>query len=113
MTEPDLTKITPPKELTDEERHTIFQHFFRRLASFRNTALLYASAEFSSARDSFPAGQREKILQSCTREVNTWARDLLRDAWAACAEPGGGVVTLLQINILTIDPLSRQMSGIG
>ena len=48
----DLTKVTPPTELTEPELDAFFQYFMRKLASHRNNAEMYAMNELvSSSKD--------------------------------------------------------------
>lgn len=89
--ESDLTHLTPPK-LNDLERHVFFQHFYHRLAAHRNTAELYAHAEYILS--SLPEEQRFQIRCQFNQEQNRWAQELLENAWVACQEPGGGKSTI-------------------
>ncbi|OCH95558.1 DUF726-domain-containing protein [Obba rivulosa] len=82
----DLTKLTPPKELSDEACSIVFQYIYRRLASYRNTAELYAMAEY--ALSSQPERLKSRIRDEFIEEMNNWAQDLLKHAWLACREPG-------------------------
>ncbi|KAI0928718.1 hypothetical protein AcW2_004640 [Taiwanofungus camphoratus] len=88
----DLTKVTPPTELNEAECFAVFQHVFRRLAAYRNTAVLYASAEYSFS--ALPEEQKTYIRNSSVEEVNEWAQELLKHVWIACREPGAWVPTL-------------------
>jgi hypothetical protein len=81
----DLLKISPPKELSDDERNTVFQHFFRRLAQHRNSFEIYALAEAGYAEVDTSGTQK-----AVSKELDHWAQELLNNAWAACQEPGGG-----------------------
>ena len=81
----DLLNITPPKELTEQERDAVFQHLFRRLAHHRNTFEIYALAESGYAElngTNTPKG--------VVKHLDRWSQDLLNNAWTACQEPGGG-----------------------
>lgn len=104
MPTPNFTQSTPPTVITDVERRVIFEHFSRRLARFRNTALLYAQAEHPShpANSALngPSTKEHQFLQSCQDQVNVWANSLLRDGWAACNEPGGGAMTSLACRVM-------------
>ncbi|KAJ7709782.1 DUF726-domain-containing protein [Mycena rosella] len=84
----DLTQLVPPKDLSEADRQTVFSHFFHRLASFRNTALLYSDLEehSSSLNPRLKASRRELFDQ----EIQTWAEKLLEHTWIVCGEPGGG-----------------------
>ncbi|EPQ58312.1 DUF726-domain-containing protein [Gloeophyllum trabeum ATCC 11539] len=84
----DLTKVSPPQELSEKERVVIFEHIFRRLANHRNTLELYADAE--RGLSTLPDESREKTKDDYIHEINSWANQLLQHAWAACREPGGG-----------------------
>lgn len=79
----NILKITPPRELTDVERLTIFEYFFRRLADHRNLALIYADSD----RRQSNLAQRDQRRDEFAREINNWAIALLRNAWAACDKP--------------------------
>ena len=85
----DLEKITPPKSLTDEQKGVVFQHFFRRLADYRNFAVLYGTLECSLA-----AGNDEDALKKQDEfesEISRWAQQLLEKAWIACNGDDTGV----------------------
>ncbi|KAF9564386.1 DUF726-domain-containing protein [Agrocybe pediades] len=77
-----LEKITPPKDLSDEQKATVFQHIFRRLADYRNTAALYSLLEcsFTSGGDEVISKQHE-----FETEINRWAQSLLEKAWIRIA----------------------------
>ncbi|TFK42403.1 DUF726-domain-containing protein [Crucibulum laeve] len=74
-----LEKITPPKELTERDKDTIFKHFFCRLAEYRNTCELYASLESSMGMSS-----DENLRRLLNKELNVWAQSLLEKAWIVC-----------------------------
>ncbi|KAH9952222.1 DUF726-domain-containing protein [Amylocystis lapponica] len=93
----DLIKLTPPKELDQDACLTIFQHLFRRLAAYRNTVELYALAEYNLSIS--PEEMKACVRDEFGEEVNRWAHELLKHAWIACHEPGGGKTPIL-------DPLS-------
>jgi hypothetical protein len=80
----DLEKITPPRELTAREKDTIFQHFFRHLAAFRNTYDIYARREcdMSELAEGPSEMRRDEIIQS----LNQWAQDLTYKAWIVCLQ---------------------------
>ncbi|KAI0320741.1 DUF726-domain-containing protein [Amylostereum chailletii] len=83
----DLTKLTPPADLSEEECRTIFYHFYRILADHVHTADLYSQAELAGASST----QRAKITRDrFLRQTDAWGQSLLKAAWAACREPGGG-----------------------
>ena len=83
----DITKITPlRRDLTDVERLTVFEYFYRRLADHRNLATIYADFDHKHSNSS----QKDKHRDEFTREINIWANALLKHAWAACDEPGAG-----------------------
>ena len=84
----DVTKLAPPKDLSDDERRNVFEHIFRRLASHRHTAELYAISEQYSSSAS--PDNAEKLHNDYIHEIDSWAASLLQSAWAACGEPGGG-----------------------
>lgn len=84
----DLTQVTPPTDLPEQERSTIFLHVFRRLASHRNTAELYAVNEY--ALSSLDKVEGTIIKDAHIAEITSWAQEILGHTWAACQEPGGG-----------------------
>jgi len=77
-----LEKITPPKDLTIEQKATLFQHIFRNLAKYRNTVALYSILECSVAS----GGNRNAITaqREFENEINKWAQSLLETAWVVC-----------------------------
>lgn len=84
----DLTKITPPTDLRAPELRAIFEHVFRRLASHRNTAEIYAMNEYAlSGRDEVAM---QSIREAHVAELNRWAQEILGHTWIACQEPDGG-----------------------
>ncbi|EKM55446.1 uncharacterized protein PHACADRAFT_143785 [Phanerochaete carnosa HHB-10118-sp] len=84
----DLTTVIPPTDLQAPQQRAIFEHVFRRLASHRNKAEIYATNEcFLSARD---RDVMETIREAHVTELNRWAQELLVHTWTACQEPGGG-----------------------
>lgn len=83
----DLLNITPPKELTDEQRDTVFQHLFRRLAHHRNTFEIYALAESGYAE--LNGSDKQKAV---VKDLDHWSQGLLKNAWTACQAPEGGNV---------------------
>ncbi|KAI0637008.1 DUF726-domain-containing protein [Trametes polyzona] len=82
----DLTKVTPPKELSDAEYPAIFQRFSRRLAGFRNTAELYATNEAFTINSDDAYSKKDAFVET----LNDWAQETLKNIWLACREPGGG-----------------------
>jgi hypothetical protein len=83
----NLTDLTPPK-LDHPERQAFFKHFYHRLAAHRNTAELYAHTEYILS--SLPEEQKFQARYQFNQELNRWAQELLKNAWIACQEPGGG-----------------------
>ncbi|KAJ7271900.1 DUF726-domain-containing protein [Mycena haematopus] len=83
----DLTQLVPPKDLSDTDKQTVFNHFVCRLASFRNTAGLYSSLEhdLSSLRPQVKTVRKQRF----DREIQIWAQKLLEQTWLVCGEPGG------------------------
>ncbi|KAJ7741532.1 DUF726-domain-containing protein [Mycena maculata] len=84
----DLTQLVPPKEgFSEIDRQAVFNHFFLRLASFRNTAGLYSSLEHdtSSLQPQSKASRRDEFNE----KLQVWAQKLLEQAWMVCGEPGG------------------------
>ncbi|EIN07221.1 DUF726-domain-containing protein [Punctularia strigosozonata HHB-11173 SS5] len=98
----DLTKVTPPQQLAEEERRVVFQHFHRRLAGYRNTVESYALAEQGISPLSSSKHDRQK--EAFVKEIFLWSQKLLEHAWIACLEPEGGRCPML-------DPLSDSSTG--
>uniref|UniRef100_A0A8H7Y2Z9 DUF726-domain-containing protein n=1 Tax=Psilocybe cubensis TaxID=181762 RepID=A0A8H7Y2Z9_PSICU len=67
----DLAKITPPRDLSDAQKALVFEHFFRRLATYRNTAVIYAILDDTNVTE-FEAS------------LNVWGQSLLEKAWLVC-----------------------------
>ena len=89
---PDLTQVTPPKELDSREQDIIFQHIFRRLAAHRNTRVLYAEAEASLSKNG--EGLETQISsKEYEKEIDQWANSFLKNVWAACDGQGGMFTT--------------------
>ncbi|KAI0664843.1 DUF726-domain-containing protein [Cubamyces menziesii] len=82
----DLTKVAPPKELSNEECRSVYQRLSRRLASFRNSAELSASMEAALVNTDSAFRMREAFGDA----LNAWAQETLKHIWYACREPGGG-----------------------
>lgn len=78
----DLEKITPPKDLSNEQKGLVFEHFFRRLASYRNTAAIYAVLECATA----PSADSSAMTAQDEFEavLNAWGQSLLEKAWIVC-----------------------------
>ena len=83
----DLTKVAPPKALSDQECAAIFKRLSRTLAGFRNTAELRASSEADLAGSRKSSHTKEEFVQA----VDDWAQETLKNIWLVCREPGGGV----------------------
>ncbi|RDB21498.1 putative membrane protein C6F6.13c [Hypsizygus marmoreus] len=83
----DLTKLVPPKTLTHEDKATVFDHFFCRLASYRNTLELYSDAEYTMS--SLPEERRARRRDQHQEEVARWAHSLVEKAWIVCKESEG------------------------
>ncbi|KAF8892495.1 DUF726-domain-containing protein [Infundibulicybe gibba] len=79
-----LEKITPPKDLSADEKDNVFSHIFRRLASYRNTARRYSAAE--SGLSPLPNKQKQSIQGAFDLEIDSWCKSLLETAWAVCQE---------------------------
>ena len=77
----DLTKLTPPP-LPEAERRAFFEHFFRRLAAFRNASALYAETE--CVLSSLPEAEAQQTRDEFKTAAQTWAQALLHNAWVAC-----------------------------
>ena len=88
MADSGLAQITPPKELLQHDSDIIFEHFFRRLAAYRNTAVLFSELEanFSSASEKDTAKTKERSIEA----LNSWAQKLLEHAYLVCGQPEKG-----------------------
>ncbi|KAI0748091.1 DUF726-domain-containing protein [Daedaleopsis nitida] len=82
----DLTKVAPPKELTDEQCAAILRRLSRNLAGLRNTAELYATTEADLSKNK----KSTQIKDAFVEAMDSWAQDTLKNIWLACREPGGG-----------------------
>ncbi|KAI0374855.1 DUF726-domain-containing protein [Pilatotrama ljubarskyi] len=82
----DLTRVAPPKELSDADCRAVFDRLSRRLANFRNTAELYASTEAYSVNTQAAFTLKDAFVKA----LNDWAQETLKNIWLACREPGGG-----------------------
>ncbi|KAI0336499.1 DUF726-domain-containing protein [Cubamyces sp. BRFM 1775] len=82
----DLTKVAPPKELSNEECRAVYQRLSRRLASFRNSAELSANMEAALVNTDGAFRGKEAFVDA----LNAWAQETLKHIWYACREPGGG-----------------------
>ncbi|KLO18362.1 DUF726-domain-containing protein [Schizopora paradoxa] len=83
----ELDKLTPPKDITPEERNAAFEFIRRKIASHRHTAARYVEEErrvASEGDDEHSKGYDEQFV----KELNKWANALLQNAWVACGEPG-------------------------
>jgi hypothetical protein len=85
----DLNTITPPTDLTEADRLSLFEHFFRRLTVHRNQFQLYALAEAGYIQEDGGTSHEKEIL----KELDHWGQELLQNAWTSCHEPGGGRVS--------------------
>lgn len=99
----DLTKLTPPIN-PDVGLDTIFEHFFRRLAAYRNTTELYALSEYNHSPD--PESEKARRRDNFNQQVTAWAQTLLEQAWVVCKESGGGE-GLQRLRSLLTDVLNR------
>ncbi|KAI0670416.1 DUF726-domain-containing protein [Trametes maxima] len=82
----DLTRVAPPKELSNTQCQAVFQRLERRLAGFRNTAELHGTIEAAFTN----TGESSNVQEAYVRALNDWAQETLRNIWLACREPGGG-----------------------
>jgi len=74
----NLQRLFPAQAFSEQTRETTFNYILRKLATYRNRAEIYASAEEDTDHADF------KIV------LNQWAQDLLQHAWVVCDCPGGG-----------------------
>lgn len=90
----DLAKLTPPRDLSETDRQTLFEHLFRRLAAYRHSAELYARVEeYHHSPDAHANNEQATVTrEEFMREVDSWGQALLENAWFACQEPGGGTL---------------------
>lgn len=77
----DLQQITPPKHISTQ-KSLVFQHFYRMLAEYRNTLVLYAVMECSESGDAVHEALTKQ--RDIERDINTWAQRLLAKAWIVC-----------------------------
>lgn len=96
-----LTKLTPPKELSAKDKEAIFQHFFCRLAAYRNTVELYAATEYNLSLD--PDTRKCRLKETFGKEVNDWAQGLLEKAWIVCQESDRGD-SIAKAKLLSANP---------
>ncbi|PPQ63049.1 hypothetical protein CVT24_005903 [Panaeolus cyanescens] len=81
----ELEAITPPQTLTKEQRELVFEHLFRKLATYRNTAVLYASLEAAlCSDDESEDGVNLKRQKAFEDALNKWAQSLADKAWSVC-----------------------------
>ncbi|KAG0706000.1 DUF726-domain-containing protein [Suillus ampliporus] len=81
-------------DLSESERETVFLHFFRRLAAYRNTIELYALTEAALLQPGscFDDSRTLEFSQG----LNTWGQSILNHAWIECP---------------TLDPLADTFVG--
>ncbi|KAJ3787431.1 DUF726-domain-containing protein [Lentinula aff. detonsa] len=82
-----LEKIAPPTDLTDSDQHALFQYIFRRLASYRNAAELYALAE--SQLSALSEQKKQKVKDEFSKSLNEWAQELVDKTYMVCGQPDG------------------------
>lgn len=84
----DLEKIAPPRELSAQEKAAVFEHFFHRLAQFRNNHEIYALTECSLSELAIDVKEqrRDQIITA----LNRWAQDLTEKAWVVCRQSEDG-----------------------
>ena len=95
----DLTNVTTPKELSDEQCAAVLERLTRKLAGFRNQTEMYATAESWAIHNTESSQtQRDFVIA-----LNAWAQDTLKNIWLACREPGKGtsMPSSFKPNILT------------
>lgn len=85
----ELAKITPPKDFPNEQRAAMFQHFYHKLAEYRNISELYSMLDSSLSPGE---GDRGTTFQSeFESEINSWGQSLLEKAWIVCYGEGKGM----------------------
>ena len=105
----DLSEVMIPKdstELNNQQCAAVLQHLTCSLASFRNKAEMYSTAESWAVHD-VPDSQTHLDFVA---SLETWAQETLRNIWLACREPGEGefladlyLVTLEKLNLYVLD----------
>ncbi|KAL1706918.1 DUF726-domain-containing protein [Schizophyllum commune] len=78
---PDLTNFSSA-ELSEDELDNVFQHVFRRLAAYRNEALMYAELECMLASGS--EDMKTKRKNAFSENIDKWAQTIVDQAWIAC-----------------------------
>ncbi|KAK0463993.1 DUF726-domain-containing protein [Desarmillaria tabescens] len=68
----NLVQLTPPKQLTQQERETVFQHIFRQYSL-----------------SSLPEKAKSDRRNAFNKGLNAWAQQLLEHTWVVCGEPDG------------------------
>jgi hypothetical protein len=100
---PDLTDLLPPRTLLLDDREIIFQHLYRRLASYYDSIIIFGEVElvFSGADlDAHGQEDEHELEGSLTRlkgeldvgkrrtefekEMCIWAQDTVQSLWLAC-----------------------------
>lgn len=85
----ELDKLTPPREITPDERNAAFEYIRRKIASHRHTAARYVQEERRVASDG-DDGRSKDTDRQFVKVLDKWANALLQNAWVACGEPGHG-----------------------
>lgn len=82
----DFKKIVPANDLSSGDKKLLFTFFFRRLAQYRNTVVLYAALDLSyTGCDSVE--QRQRAVES---GINNWGQNLLKKTWIICHDEEQG-----------------------
>ncbi|TBU65863.1 hypothetical protein BD310DRAFT_912243 [Dichomitus squalens] len=82
----DLTEVTTPKELSDEQCTAVLERLTRKLAGFRNQAEMYATAESWAVHNTDSSQTQRDFVFA----LDAWSQDTLKNVWLACREPGKG-----------------------
>lgn len=90
-TKSDLAKVTPPRTLSTEECCIVFEYILCHTAAHRNEAERYANQEEIISKEDGDGNLADSTEDAYLLEINKWAREILKNAWVACNEPGHGI----------------------
>jgi hypothetical protein len=110
-TRTSLEKITPPKDLPAETKRIVFDHLYGQIATFRNTAELYADLEDrvpdlegglkpnEAGLNNFEQKETGGWRKEYSDALDKWAQAFTKKVWAVCCEKdeGGIAVELPQL----------------
>lgn len=84
----ELDKLTPPKDITPDERKAAFEYLQRRIAAHRHNAARFAAEERRVEANSDVDVHSKHADERFVDELDKWANALLQNVWVACGEPG-------------------------